>query len=322
MKAQHKDENTLATDVRKGLIESAQKSLPPRLFYDEEGSRLFELITELPEYYPTRIERAILTTHADDIAKAVSANTAHRVHVVELGAGTATKSQIILRALVRRQGRTLYLPIDVSDSALREARERLAREEPSVEVRPLAQRHEQALAEVQRVGPRRLVLFIGSSIGNFADVEAISLLRAVRNSLAVGGALLLGVDRKKPIDVMLAAYNDKAGVTAAFNKNVLVRINRELGATFNLSSFVHRAIWNEQASAVEMHLESLEDQRVRIKNLGATLTFARGETIHTESSVKYDDAHLADIAQQAGFARERDFYDANKWFGVHLWRAV
>lgn len=322
MKPQRQDDNTLAGDVRRGLLDNPVKSLPARLLYDEEGSRLFELITELPEYYPARVERAILSAHADDIATAVAADTSQRVHVVELGAGTATKSQIILRALVRRQGRTLYLPIDISDVALREARERLAREEPSVEVRPLAQRHEQALAEVRRVGPRRLVLFIGSSIGNFDDVEAVTLLRAVRNTLAVGGALLLGADRRKPIDVMLAAYDDRGGVTAAFNKNLLVRLNRELGACFKLASFAHRAIWNEQRSAVEMHLESLADQRVRVRHLGVTLSFARGETIHTESSVKYDDARLGCIAAAAGFVCERDFHDVNKWFGVHLWRAV
>jgi L-histidine Nalpha-methyltransferase len=330
VKAQQRNENTLAADVRKGLIESQRKALPPRLFYDEEGSRLFEAITQLPEYYPTRLERSILTTHADDIARAVmpvvpmtsTSPGMQRVHVVELGAGTATKSQIILAALVRRQGRTLYLPIDVSDAALREARERLAREEPGVDVRPLAQRHEIALQEVQRAGPRRLVLFIGSSIGNFDDDEAVSLLQAVRGSLAVGGALLLGADRKKSVDVMLAAYNDKQGITAAFNKNVLVRINRELGGTFDTSTFAHRAWWNEQSNAVEMHLESLVDQRVRIRNLGVVLPFVRGETIHTESSVKYTDARLDQIAARAGFVRERDFYDADQWYGVHLWRAV
>lgn len=336
MKAQQRNENTLAADVRKGLIESEPKELPPRLFYDEEGSRLFEAITQLPEYYPTRLERAILTTHADDIARAVMPTVpmvpmvptvptspgVQRVHVVELGAGTATKSQIILAALVRRQGRTLYLPIDVSGAALREARERLAREEPSVDVRPLALRHELALQEVQRAGPRRLVLFIGSSIGNFTDDEAVALLQAVRGSLAVGGALLLGADRKKSVDVMLNAYNDRQGITAAFNKNMLVRINRELGGTFDTSTFAHRAWWNEQTNAVEMHLESLVDQRVRIRNLGVVLHFVRGETIHTESSVKYTDARLDDIAARAGFVRERDFYDADKWYGVHLWRAI
>lgn len=338
MKAQQRNENTLAADVRKGLIESERKSLPPRLFYDDEGTRLFEAITQLPEYYPTRIERSILVEQADEIARAVvpvaptvgvgvgagapSLPGIHRVHVVELGAGTATKSQMILAALVRRQGRTLYLPIDVSDAALREARERLAREEPAVDVRPLAQRHEIALQEVQRAGSRRLVLFIGSSIGNFPDEEAVSLLQAVRRSLSVGGALLLGADRKKSVDVMLAAYNDKQGITAAFNKNVLVRINRELGGTFDTSTFAHRAWWNEQTSAVEMHLESLVDQRVRIRNLGVVLHFVRGETIHTESSIKYTDTRLDEIAARAGFARERDFYDADKWYGVHLWRAV
>lgn len=322
MRAPRPKEQTIALDVRRGLVDAARKHLPPRLFYDEEGSRLFEVIAELPEYYPTRLERTILTTHADEIAEAATAGTAHRVHVVELGAGTATKSQLILSALVRRQGRTLYLPIDVSDSALREAQDRLARELPGVQVRPLAVRHEEALAEVQRVGPRRLVLFIGSSIGNFGDEEAVTLLRCVRGSLALGGALLLGADRRKAVDVMLAAYDDKAGVTAAFNKNVLVRINRELSAQFDLDAFAHRAIWNEEASAVEMHLESQRDQRVRVRSLGVTVQLARGETIHTESSVKYDDAHLERITQAAGFVRERDFFDDDRWYGVHLFRAV
>lgn len=311
----------LSHDVRIGLVLSRPKRLPSRLFYDDEGTRLFEKISALPEYYPTRTERKILDDHADDIIAAAGAGSHQRLHVVELGAGTATKSQILLHALVRRQGRTLFLPVDVSLAALKKAQQRLAVEEPGVEVRPLALRHEEALDQVKHVGPRHLVLFIGSSIGNFDDEDAADLLRALRGSVQKGAALLLGADKIKDISVLLQAYDDAQGVTAAFNKNVLTRINKELGGHFDLEAFAHRVRWNGVTPAVEMHLESLANQRVKIDALGATVAFARGETIHTESSVKYDDAHIDRLLARSGWTREKTWSDKKRWFSVYLCRA-
>jgi L-histidine Nalpha-methyltransferase len=313
------EENPIAEVVARGLL-AKQKSLPPFLFYDEEGSRLFEEITRLPEYYPTRVERSILEAFADEIVEAAAAGTAFPLRVIELGAGTATKSEIILRAVVARQGGCLFAPVDVSESAIAEATARLAKRLPTVTVQPLAMHHDVALPHIRTIGPRRLVLFIGSSIGNFEDDEAIGLLRGVRESLAPGGALLLGTDLRKDPSVLVPAYDDARGVTAAFNKNVLGRINRELGGEFDLDRFAHVALWNERRSRIEMHLESLCDQHVAIEALGIEIRFRQGERIHTESSVKYDEPHVDRLLGAAGFVRERTFTDPRAYFAVHLAR--
>lgn len=311
--------SSIGRDVALGLA-AAPKSLPPHLFYDDAGSALYERITELPEYYLTRVEREILEAHADAIVSRVREGTAHPLHVVELGAGSATKSQVILAAVVRAQGRCLYVPVDVAHGPLDEAARRLGRQEPDIEVRPLAARHEEAFPVVRRLGPRRLVLFIGSSIGNYDDREAIALLGGVRRSLAPGGALLLGTDWRKSPAVMLPAYDDAQGVTAAFNKNALAHVNRALDGNFDVDRFRHVALWNEAASRIEMHLESTCAQRVWIRALGLELRFARGERIHTESSVKYDLAHVERLLCAAGFAREATYFDPERRFAVHLAR--
>ncbi len=312
--------STMGREVASGLSRPS-KALPPHLFYDEEGSRLYERITELPEYYPTRTERAILAQHADDIVARASRGAGDELRVVELGAGTASKTRLLLSAVLSRQGRCLYMPIDVSASALDEAALRLSEELPEVEVRPMVGRHEEAFDAIRALGPRRLVLFIGSSIGNLTDDEAETFLRGVHGGLSTGGALLLGTDLRKSPDRLVAAYDDAAGVTAAFNKNVLTRINRELGGQFVLDTFRHVALWNEAASRVEMHLESTIAQDVRIESLALTVTFRRGERIHTESSAKYDQARVDRMLTRAGFATERTYTDADSLFAVHLARA-
>jgi dimethylhistidine N-methyltransferase len=313
----------LADAVRAGLLSSSSSSggghkwLPPRLFYDDEGSRLFEAITELPEYYLTRTERGLLQAHADDIV-GLAKGDAQALQLVELGAGTATKTQILLEAVVRLQGSCVFMPIDVSGGALDVARARLAREAPAVLVRPVVGRHDEAAAAVAALGPRRLVCFIGSSLGNFDDDENISLLRLVAGSLTPGDCLLLGADRKKDPARVLPAYDDAAGVTARFNKNMLVRLNRELGADFNVDAFAHRAVWNEGDSRVEMHLVSTMAQQVRFGAIDAVASFAVGESIHTESSVKYDDVRIDHIVRAAGLVREQTFIDDDGLFGLHL----
>lgn len=312
--------STVGREVASGLSRQP-KALPPYLFYDEEGSRLYERITELPEYYPTRTERAILAQNADDIVARASRGAGDELRVIELGAGTASKTRLVLSAVLSRQGRCLYMPIDVSASALDEAAQRLAEELPQVDVRPIVGRHEDAFDAIRALGPRRLVLFIGSSIGNLSDDEAAAFLRGVHGGLSTGGALLLGTDLRKSPDRLVAAYDDAAGVTAAFNKNVLARINRELGGRFSLDTFRHVALWNEADSRVEMHLESTIAQEVRIESLALTVPFRRGERIHTESSAKYDQARVDRMLTRAGFTLERTYTDAESLFAVHLARA-
>jgi len=313
--------SAIAADVRTGLL-AARKSLPPRLFYDERGSALFEQITELPEYYLTRTERAILEREAGPIVRLAAGQPRRPLQVLELGAGSAVKSQILLAALVREQGRTVFVPVDISASAQRECAERLGRELPEVEVRPVVGRHEDALAAIRGLAPRRLLLFLGSSVGNLSDAEAVALLTAVRGHLTPGDTFLLGADRCRDPAILLPAYDDSQGVTAAFNLNVLVRINRELGGHFDPDRFAHRAIWNEAGSAIEMHLESLVEQRVAIDALGLQVPFRAGETIHTETSAKYADDRVERIVGAAGFLRERTFSDDQGRFGLHLCRAA
>ena len=311
----------LASDVAQGLG-SPSKRLPAYLFYDELGSQLYERITTLPEYYLTRTERTILERYVDRMVELAARGSSHPLRVVELGAGTADKTRLILDAVVRRQGPCAYLPIDVSASALHEAKERIEREVPQVLVQPFVGQHQHAFGEIRALGPRRLVLFIGSSIGNFEDDEAVGLLAGVRRGLAAGGTLLLGTDLRKDPGRMIPAYDDAQGVTAAFNKNVLARINRELGANFDLDSFEHVARWNERASRIEMHLRSRVSQRVYIEALETVVHFDRGETIHTESSIKYDQQRVEALLERAGFVPEATFVDDGHLFAVHLARAV
>jgi L-histidine N-alpha-methyltransferase len=312
-------EADLASAVREGLARSP-RALPAWLFYDARGSELFEEITRLPEYYLTRAERAILQTHADEIVRWAAEGTDEPLHVVELGAGSAQKTGVLLEALVRRQGRALYLPVDVSETALADASLRLRREQPNVEVRPVAATHEAALPAIRAVGPRRMVLFLGSSIGNYEDDEAITLLETVSRALAPGAALVLGADRRKAPATLLPAYDDAAGVTAAFNLNLWRRLNRELGADFDLGAWQHVALWNDEQSRIEMHLESLRPQEVHFRALGERYRFAQGERVHTESSVKYDRPRIEHILRSAGFTPSRVLTDPQERFDLHLAR--
>lgn len=320
----------VAQAARSGLT-SNPKQLPPWLFYDEEGSRLFDAITALDEYYLTRTERAILAEHGDEIiaTAAGSETTAQpssspRLRIAELGAGSADKTRALLHAAVSRQRSVVYEPIDVSASALDGACERIEREIPGVHVTPHVAdyTHGPAIGLDDCHGERRLVLYIGSSIGNFEPDEAEQLLRRVRAGLAPGDGLLLGVDLVKDESVLLAAYDDAAGVTAAFNRNILTRLNRELGADFDPSAFAHRATWNAGASRIEIHLESPCAQRVRLATADFEVEFAPGETIHTENSYKYRPGQAEDLLAVADFETQGRWTDPQAWFGVYLGRAV
>jgi dimethylhistidine N-methyltransferase len=299
----------VAVEVLNGLTERP-KTLSPWLFYDQKGSQLFEEITELPEYYVTRTERQILAEHAEEIVTAAAGG--RDLSMIELGAGTATKTGLLLNAAVDLQGSVIYYPIDVSETAL-EA------ELPEVIVEPIVADYTEGMRQNSASHPgRKLVLYIGSSIGNFSPADALEILRGVRAQLLPGDSLLLGTDMVKDLDTLLAAYDDAAGVTARFNKNILVRINRELDANFNPKLFRHRARWNEEHSRIEMHLESLLAQKITLRALDAEVRFALGETIHTENSYKFTDDRAAALLTRAGFKLRQQWSDPNHWFTVYL----
>jgi dimethylhistidine N-methyltransferase len=315
----------IAATARLGLT-ARQKWLPAWLFYDAAGSELFEQITTLPEYYLTRTERALFEQYAADIFRTLAAP----LTVAELGAGTATKTGILLQALTRLQPGVLYQPIDVSPSALAEA-QNLAEHLPGITVRPQVANYVTESVRIEREPGRKvLVLYIGSSIGNFSPDQAHGVLFNLRAQLEPGDALLLGTDlapgripgKGKSIPQLLAAYDDAAGVTAAFNRNVLARLNRELGADFDLDSFAHEARWNAASSAIEMHLRSTRAQTVTIpanaSGPALILNFRPGETIHTENSYKFTPASIAQLLRPAGFIPTRTFHDPGCLFAVTL----
>jgi dimethylhistidine N-methyltransferase len=321
--AQQLDERVSAA-VREGLT-ARPKRLPAWLFYDEAGSRLFDAITELPEYYLTRAERGILAAHAAEMI-AQAAGEAH-LRILELGAGSADKTRLLLKAATELQGAVLYEPVDVSSSALEGARERIEREIDSVTVTPRVMDYTHGDGSRLHLGPvdcreRRLVVYIGSSIGNFESHQAAKLLRRVRAGLRMGDSFLLGVDLAKEDSILLAAYDDASGVTAAFNRNLLVRLNRELDAEFEPEAFAHCVLWNGAQSRIEMHLKSRGTQRVRVRALDLTVEFAAGESIHTENSYKYRPGQAEALLAEAGFRAEATWTDARGWFAVCLGRAV
>src|SRR5579863_8542548 len=266
-------------EVEQGLTDYP-KSLPAKLFYDQRGSELFEEITRLPEYYLTRTELEILKDRSREIAAAVERNST----VVELGAGTAVKTATLLRALAGSQLRVKYFPVDILHTALLEARQRIESECPRVRVRPVVADFSGGFQFLRDIPSPRLVLYLGSSIGNFDPDEAVAMLRQVREQMTIGDSLLLGTDMVKDVSVLLPAYDDAQGVTAAFNRNILFRINRELEGDFNPESFAHVALWNAGLSRIEMHLQSTRPQVARLSLVSLSVGFSRGETIHTENS--------------------------------------
>jgi dimethylhistidine N-methyltransferase len=304
----------VARAALRGLTATDQRTLPPWLFYDAIGSALFERITELPEYYLTRTERAIFAEYADAIiATAAGSET---LSIAELGAGTASKTGLLLEAAVRRQGTVFYYPVDVSPTVLDMAKLHLETRVPGVLVEPQVADYTREAISLDATAARRLVLYIGSSIGNFSPEDAVRVLRTLREQLQPGDTLLLGTDLVKEEPALLAAYDDAAGVTAEFNRNMLHRLNRELGSNFDVARFAHRALWNAAESRVEMHLVSNGAQRVTIDNL--ELHFSAGETIHTENSYKFTQKSIAWLLKQSGFALAQQWTDEQEWFAVNL----
>ena len=320
----------VAAEARTGLT-ATPKTLAPWLFYDEAGSNLFEQITELPEYYLTRTERSIFTTHSDEIIKAAASGTTQPLTLIELGAGTATKTGILLSAAVRQQGSVVYQPVDVSETALAEAADNILTNIPGVTVRAqLADYTREELPLDRLRNTRTLALYIGSSIGNFDPAAAIQVLTNLRAQLQPGEKLLLGTDLApgphKSVSELLAAYNDAQGITAAFNLNILTRLNRDLGANFNLENFRHRACWNPTQSRIEMHLESLCDQTVTIPanttTPTLTLHFTQGESIHTENSYKFTPRTIATLLASSHFSPNQTWHDPDTLFAVTLATAI
>ncbi len=307
----------LAREVRLGLgLE--RKALPCRFFYDEVGSRIFEEICALPEYYLTRAEDEILARHAREIVGAVPKDAV----VVELGSGSATKTRRILEAHLERGGNPAFAMVDISSSALQASADGLVGEFETLTVDAVAAEYEEGivLLAAEKRAPW-LVLWLGSNVGNLDRTAAAQFLASIRARLGPNDRFLLGVDRRKERDVLERAYDDAAGVTARFNLNLFRRIDAELGGAFARAAFRHVALYDEVAGRIEMHLESLADQVVRIEALELDVTFAKGERIHTEDSYKYSDAEIEELARAAGMRVESRFTDAKGQFFSVLFAA-
>ncbi|HMH42660.1 MAG TPA: L-histidine N(alpha)-methyltransferase [Pyrinomonadaceae bacterium] len=304
-------------DIREGLS-SAPKHLFPKYLYDELGSRLFEAICEVDEYYLTRAEDEILKTHADEIVSGIpSCDT-----MIELGSGSAEKTRAIIDAFMRQRQELLFIPVDISASALAESSHALLDSYPKLRINAYAADYFQALDALPPLGPNPvLVLFLGSNIGNFEPDEARNFLRTIRRVLRPEDVLLLGVDLKKDPQTLEAAYNDSLGVTRAFIVNELGRINRELNANFDLWAFGLRSFYNAQAGRVEVYLESLLAQSVEIRELNMSIHLEAGERIYVESACKYDLEDLRRLGKETGFDLEQTWLDKQKRFSSNLFRA-
>jgi L-histidine Nalpha-methyltransferase len=304
----------LRADALSGLT-SEPKSLPPKWFYDAQGSALFEKITELPEYYPTRAEREILAARAAEIAGRTRART-----LVELGSGSSDKTRLLLDALRAAGTLRCYVPVDVSEPALVAAGDTLSAKYPGLEVRAVVSDFEEHLgfpAEGEAPAPR-LVAFLGSTIGNLLPGQRASFLARVRAGLRAGDSFLLGTDLVKDPATLVAAYDDESGITAEFDKNVLAVLDTELGADFDRDAFEHVAVWDAEAEWIEMRLRSLADQTVHLPAIGLTVTFAEGEEMRTEVSAKFRRAGVEAELAGAGFELLSWWTDSAAQFGLSL----
>jgi len=302
------DTTTFKADVLEGL-RSTPKLVPAKYFYDAAGSHLFERITELPEYYPTRCEMKTLREHAADIAKLIPQSAA----LVEFGSGSSKKARILLRAAPKLAA---YVPVDICGEMIEQEAIELRADFPQLKVLPVTADicKPFELPVEAKQAPARIGFFPGSTIGNFEPHEASGFLRNAATILGAGSKLIIGVDLIKPIEVLNAAYNDSAGVTAKFNLNLLTRINRELGGTFRLNMFEHHAFYNRERHRIEMHLASTRRQKVKVA--GETIDFRAGETIHTENSYKYSVESLAALARGVGWLPAGSWTDADKYFSI------
>ncbi|MEZ4700032.1 MAG: L-histidine N(alpha)-methyltransferase [Rhodothermales bacterium] len=300
--------STFLNDVLEGLGRD-QKTLSAKYFYDETGSQLFEAICEQEEYYPTRTEMGIMQRYIDEMVALIGPGAL----LVEYGSGSSLKTRILLDHLIEPAG---YVPIDISHDFLQQTARELSTRYPHIRIAPVSADYTRPfqLPVFEPAPRRRIVYFPGSTIGNFEPAAAVAFLKRVARVCGPGGALLIGVDLKKPVEVLEAAYDDAGGVTAAFNKNVLERINRELDADFDIDRFAHRALYNRAKGRIEMHLVSQEAQTVTIS--GHRIDFERCETIHTENSYKYAPDEFARLAATAGFVQQHVWTDDAPYFSV------
>jgi dimethylhistidine N-methyltransferase len=312
--------SAFARDVFRGLSRSP-KSLPSMYFYDAEGSRLFQRITELEEYYLTRCEAQILDSHAAEIVAAVLPGP---LRLVELGAGDGRKTEILLRRLLDAGLCFEYVPIDICrQSVLDLAASFQGRFDGSLRMRGIVAEYFDGLASLRWASRRpNLVLFLGSSVGNFSHAEARQFFRRLRESLRPGDFVLVGFDLKKDLEILRRAYNDAAGVTRLFNLNLLARINRELGGEFDRRRFAHYGPYSFREECMESWLVSLENQEVPIHALGRSFSFRAWEGVHVECSHKYDLAQIESFASTAGFRVQKHFFDCRRWFADSLWQNV
>jgi L-histidine N-alpha-methyltransferase len=304
--------DSIADDVRRGLS-APQKLLLPKFLYDAEGSLLFEQVTEAPEYYPTRTELSILTTIATEVMERVAPK-----EMVELGSGSSTKTRMLLDAGYDAKTLTRYVPFDVSQTIVESACVELEQRYPDMQLHGVIGDFERHLGLVPPAVGKRLVLFIGSTIGNLEPADRLALLREIRKMLAPGDYLLLGMDQIKDVAVLEAAYNDAGGVTAAFNLNVLKAINNALHADFNVDEFRHRSHYNHDLDRIEMHLYAQSAQTVHITDLGMTVEIAKGESIWTESSHKFTQTTATAMLQEAGMKLDTWYTDPLRYFGLAL----
>jgi L-histidine N-alpha-methyltransferase len=309
----------LLSDVLKGLS-ATPKRLPSKYFYDDEGIRLFQKIMALPEYYLTCAEMEILNHYRDEMVQCVADQP---FTLIELGAGDGTKTSILIESILKVQPHCLYVPIDISTHAIELLTQSLTKQFPTLHVQGIADEYARALGHLSKLTTqRKVVLFLGSNIGNFTKQQAYTFLKSVRRRLQPGDWLLIGFDLKKDIPTLIRAYSDAAGVTREFNFNLLRRLNRELQANFDLSTFEHYATYNPILGAMESYLISKKAQTVCIKAAGRTITLDAFEPIHTEYSFKYSEREIKNFAAATGFESVKNFYDQKHQFVDALWRAV
>jgi L-histidine N-alpha-methyltransferase len=301
---------TMADDVRRGLT-SSPKYLLAKYFYDDRGSQLFEQITELPEYYPTRAERALLVSVADEVMASTQPTD-----LVELGSGSSSKTKLLLGAPSAAEYLQRYIPFDVSESIVRSTAASLLEDFPKLDIHGIIGDFEHHLDRIPQPLGRRLVVFLGGTIGNMNPDQRRSFLRNVRSLLSGGGSLLIGLDLVKDSDTLNAAYNDAAGVTAEFNRNILRAVNEGLQADFSPDQFLHLAFYNSEASRIEMHLAAQETQTVHLNELGLSMEIQKGETIWTESSYKFTETSVAAFLKDAGLRMEHWYVQDDSLFGM------
>lgn len=315
------DSQALARDDAREVIEGltrTPKTIPPRYFYDSRGSQLFEKICQLPEYYPTRTEAAILTKYAPEIARITKVS-----ELVELGSGSSTKTRLLLDAYSSLNSSLLYVPIDVSSSILQESAYSLLSDYPHLKISGKVATYQQALEQIaDSYSERKIIIFLGSSIGNFDRHQCDRFIEQIGNTLNVGDYFLLGIDLQKPPEILTAAYNDSQKVTAAFNLNMLQHLNSRFAGNFNLDLFGHQAIYNTVNNQIEMYLVSQKAHSVALNTLDLTVNFTEGEKILTEISRKFDPEKMTAYLQQKGLNLIQNYTDLQRWFGLILCQKI